>query len=543
MTDRMRSESSTAQSRIRTEWLKCAASPAYFATNYVQIHCVSTGAAGGPAQAAGGWTPFKLWPAQIRTLACMAHASRLVVLKARQLGLSWLALSYALWLLDFRAPSSVLLFSLKEAEAVELLDRLRGMYRRLPHWLQARGAVQNSGTRFELSTGSRALAFSTRGGRSYSGSLAIVDEADFIPDLAQFLNAVKPTVDGGGQLFLISTSDKRRPLSPFKNLFRAASNAGQRDSRSTMDGAGAYEAVFLPWQARPDRDEDWYARTKAEMFAQRGSDDDFFAEYPATAEEALAPLQLDRRIPYAWIKEILDCRFSVLDCPGSDYAATSGRPAAPTAGWAQSEICGPESSIPALPGLAVYVLPETGREYVIGADPAEGNPHSDDSAATVLDASSGEECASLAAKIEPTVFAGYLGRLARWYNGAAILPERNNHGHTVIAALRAAGEHRVLCGHDGKPGWLSNSKGKTLLYNALADAVRDMTCALHSAETASQIASIEASSLRAAEGLPDDRADSFALAVAAAAQGNLGAQPAHIAPAADPLADADSTAF
>ncbi len=66
-----------------------------------------------------------------------------------------------------------------------------------------------------------------------------------------------------------------------------------------------------------------------------------------------------------------------------------------------------------------------------------------------------------------------MGRLARWYNGAAILPERNNHGHTVIAALREAGEHRVLCGYDGKLGWLSNVKGKVILYNQAADAMRD----------------------------------------------------------------------
>ena len=77
-------------------------------------------------------------------------------------------------------------------------------------------------TRWILSNGSRALAFSTRSGRSYTGTLALVDEADFVPELSQFLNAVKPTIDGGGQLFLVSTSDKKRPISTFKNLFRAA---------------------------------------------------------------------------------------------------------------------------------------------------------------------------------------------------------------------------------------------------------------------------------------------------------------------------------
>ncbi len=73
-----------------------------------------------------------------------------------------------------------------------------------------------------LSNGSRALAFSTKGGRSYTGTFALVDEADFVPELSQFFNAVKPTIDAGGQLFLVSTSDKKRPISTFKNLFRAA---------------------------------------------------------------------------------------------------------------------------------------------------------------------------------------------------------------------------------------------------------------------------------------------------------------------------------
>ena len=42
------------------------------------------------------------------------------------------------------------------------------------------------------------------------------------------------------------------------------------------------------------------------MHAQRGTDDDFFAEYPATPEEALAPEQLDRRLPLAWVLAVSD---------------------------------------------------------------------------------------------------------------------------------------------------------------------------------------------------------------------------------------------
>ena len=95
----MQPERPIPRSQIPVEWLKCAASPAYFTTCYVWIYrASSSGVDDLPA-----WAPFDLWPAQVRTLRRMARASRLVVLKARQLGLSWLALAYALWLMTFRA--------------------------------------------------------------------------------------------------------------------------------------------------------------------------------------------------------------------------------------------------------------------------------------------------------------------------------------------------------------------------------------------------------------------------------------------------------
>jgi len=60
---------------------------------------------------------------------------------------------------------------------------------------------------------------------------------------------------------------------------------------------------------------------------------------------------------------------------------------------------------PPVPNLTVFAVPVPGRKYVIGADPAEGNPTSDDSAATVLDVETGEEVATLAGKFELALFA------------------------------------------------------------------------------------------------------------------------------------------
>jgi hypothetical protein len=525
----------------RHEWLRCLHSPAYFTANFIWIYNATE----------RDWIPFTLWPAQLDVLDRMEQESKLVILKARQLGISWLSLAYALWLLVFMAPATILIFSLKEGEAIELLSRLKGMYQRLPTWMRARIVVKSSDTYLELSTGSRALAFSTKGGRSYTGSLALVDEADFIPDLSTFLNGVKPTIDAGGKLFLISTSDKKRPVSTFKNLYRAARKLATNftnDTNQTLreiggiggkdlgeireiggKTAGDYAAVFLPWHARPGRTAEWHDKTKAEMFAQRGTHDDFYAEYPATAEEALAPEQLDRRLPFDWLKLCIDERPRIVLSPL--------HPSGPH--YLPDDIDAVPNGIyepPALPGLQLYELPDPDSHYVIGADPAEGNPNSDDSAAVVLHAASWAEVATLTGKFEPGVFGSYLDQMATYYNGADVLPERNNHGHTLIRALLESGKCRVLSGYDGKPGWLTNIKGKPLLYDLTAQAIKDAACRIRSPETASQLASIEASTLSAPEGLHDDRATAFALAIAALASGTANAAASsHSAPPLDAI--------
>ena len=493
----LRESSGSSESRFRhlkVQWLAYSQDPATFVRDCVYIYD-ATGQ---------DWIKFDLWPAQVETLTAMAASRKLVILKARQLGISWLSLSYALWLMLFRSPATILLFSLREEESKELLWRLRGMYDRLPPHLHARAVTHSNETRWILSNGSRALAFSTRSGRSYTGTLALVDEADFVPELSQFLNAVKPTIDAGGQLFLVSTSDKKRPISTFKNLFRAA-----------VEGTGDYRHIFLPWWSRPGRDEAWRQSVQAEMYAQRGTHDDFYAEYPASAEEALAAEQLDRRLPYDWLQ----------DCAETDGAI------------AQS-YAGRMTDAPAVPRLVVWEEPILGHRYVIGADPAEGNPNSDESAATVLVALTWAQVAELAGKIEPSTFAGYLDELGRWYNSADVLPERNNHGHLLIRELQRLGSLRVLEGYDGKPGWLSNIKGKPLLYGLVADAVRTGACMIRGSETAAQLASIEASTLHAPQGLHDDRADAFALAVAAVAwKPDFG--PSTVVTRMDPLSEYD----
>jgi hypothetical protein len=461
--------------RFKIEVLKCRKSFTYFCDTYCQI--LSDSGQGGE------WVPFRLWPEQRRVAGLLQEHRLVAVLKARQLGLTWLVLAFALWLMLFHPIATVLLFSRRDDEAVDLLTvRLRGMHDRLPAWLKANKFLTDNDHEWALASGSRALAFPTTAGDSYTATLAIVDEADLCPDLDRLMRAVKPTIDGGGRMVLLSRPDKSKPLSPFKRIYTAA--------QQRLNG---WTAVFLPWNARPDRNAAWYTSQQQDIFSRTGAVDDLYEQYPTTDAEALAPRSLDKRLPAAWLQQCFQ----------------EEKPIDPTGSYA------PMYCLPPIAGLVVYTRPRPGRQYVIGADPAEGNPTSDDSALCVLDTTTGEEVAALAGKVEPSVFAQHIATLSRWYNEATVLCERNNHGHAVLLALRGVGGITLLSGHDGKEGWMSSTLGKTQMYDNCADAFKNKEVVLHSFGTFSQLASIDGNTLRAPDGEHDDKADAFALAVCA----------------------------
>lgn len=449
----------------KAEWAKCKESLPYFVSRYCLIFNATI----------KRWIPFKLWAAQEETLQSFLEENLIIVLKARQLGLTWLSLCYLLWQIIFHPSATVLIFSKRDDEAIELLTRLKEIHNHLVPWLQEK-VIGSNDHMWRLQNGSSARAFPTTGGRSYTASHVLIDEADFMPGFGKVINAVQPTIDAGGQMLIISTVDKDQPNSGFKSMYRAA-RAGETQ----------YYPIFVPWYARPSRTKTWYEARVADSIAQTGTMDSVYQEYPATEEEALALNSTNKRFAATWLA-----------------IAFREHPKFPSG--------------PAIQGLTIYKPVERGKRYVIGADPAEGNPSSDDSAATVLEVDTGEEVASLRGKFEPGVFAAHLDTLGIWYNKAPVMVERNNHGHAVLLALFTTKRLRRLMGRDGKVGWLNNALGKTVMYDGLAETLRDnalaevKTTLIHTRETFTQLGSIEGATLSAPEGDMDDLADSFALA-------------------------------
>lgn len=81
--------------------------------------------------------------------------------------------------------------------------------------------------------------------------------------------------------------------------------------------------------------------------------------------------------------------------------------------------------------------------YVIGADPAEGLEHGDDSALCVIDRVRRRVCACARTGLDPDEFAQLIAALGRYYNGAWINVELNNHGYAVLMQLRKLGYGRL----------------------------------------------------------------------------------------------------
>lgn len=442
---------------------KCYRSPQYFIQNYCHIYDTVE----------GGWVPFELWPAQVAALDIIHNNQLSVVLKARQIGLTWLVLAYALWCMIFRPIASILIFSKRDIDAIYLLseDRLRGMYDRLPDWMRQSHSINTDNAHeWSMENESTARSFPTSAGDSYTATLAIVDEADLSPDLNSLLRAVKPTISNGGKMVLLSRADKDKPVSDFKKIYMDA-----------KIGKNPWAHIFLPWYVHPRRTPKWYELEKQDIQSRTGSLDDLYEQYPATDTEAMKPRSMDKRIPYEWLELA--------------FQETEG-----------------DNSV-GLTGLTVFGKPEDKHMYVIGADPAEGNPNSDESSATVLDVNTGEEMAVLAERLQPNTFADYLEKLAGFYNNASVLVERNNHGHAILLKLSEDGFEGTLNGFDGRPGWHSTTRGKALLYTHCTKAVQEKDVIIHDFLTMQQLSSIVGSTLKAPEEEHDDRATSFALAV------------------------------
>lgn len=202
---------------------------------------------------------LKLYPKQEEYLECL-WANRLVAsYKSRQTGVTTITEAFVLQYALFNDNKEIVIISKAEQEAIKFLDAVYYMYNHLPFFLrrQYSKAVKKS---FHLGTVNKAtkinvLTSTSKSGRSFSATILILDEAEFIDHADDLWAAAQPTLSAtGGQAIVISTPWK------YKSWFWKVCH-GEEDA--------AFKKFKINWSDIPGRDQEWYDAQCAELHYDR----------------------------------------------------------------------------------------------------------------------------------------------------------------------------------------------------------------------------------------------------------------------------------
>jgi hypothetical protein len=389
-------------------------------------------------------TRFDLNAAQRELLEVLQTSDRVIVLKARQLGVSTLTRAWHFWKAYIAdEPRQYAVLSHTRASAEELHRIERTFYENLPQPL--RKPLRRSSVRtlkFE-DTGAQVTTYtaSGRGGtRSFAMNSAHLSEFAFYENQEEVMATVMAAV-GDGQVVIESTP----------NVFGDMFHTLVEGARS---GENGWKLVFFPWymhdayQMEPEgtfrmseearRLQDEYDLSDAQMYWRQTQirtlgKAKFRREYPCSIEECFRG-SARSFFDAAKLKEI-----EPLDLGSREHRMYSD----------------------ALPG----------DKYIIGVDVGAG-VGGDSSAVTVVSASTRQPVYHYVDnQISPTRLAEKLLDFQKQYNDAKLIVESNNHGMMVLHRLREL-RVRHLYLENGKD-FKTSPRTRPLMFDSLREAVED----------------------------------------------------------------------
>lgn len=363
----------------------------------------------------------KSWFWQREVLDWALEHNFTIILKGRQLGVTWIFAGEALDVALTMPGSQVLCYSINEDEASVLVNRIWDMYQSLPEHLKfgtkvlkpARGHRPHTDIELlhpdgRVSTIS-GMASTPKAGRGRTAALIILDEYAFHQWAQSNWKSVIPAVADGARVRIISTAN---------GVSNETTGGGNFYHHLWVNAGTTYKGLkrkFLKWDLHPQRDEQW--RSNLVM-----KEDDKDQEYPNTAEEAFL---LSGR-PYFDRSALKHYAEHVRD-PVLRGVFVEDEERLPRRATFEKH---PEGDV------FIFELPIDDHDYAIGADSATGRG-TDFSTAGVIDLATGAPVAQIKTKLEPDLFAAQLHYLGKLYNSAIIAPEdQGGYGIPVITALR-----------------------------------------------------------------------------------------------------------
>lgn len=343
-----------------------------------------------------------------------------LILKARQLGITWIVMAIELWHLLFRPGSHCVAYSYNEEQSKKLITRAWLMYNSLPAALRAHVEVL-SPERGEPSEWIRvrhkesglvstiqSLPATKKAGHGDTITFGLMDEAAYQDYCKQIFTACLPaTARGNARLVVNSTANGvGNPETEEGNFYSVL--------YQTMRTRGI-EFCFMPWHAEPTRDLAWY-----EKHAMKLGEVERNRQYPLGEQDAFmlsGQLFFDREALAYYRHE------------GIRRPSLKGQ-------FVQHGIRKLDWMSLRDGVIEVWEQPVQGRKYGLAVDTSTGRGQ-DFTSMGVFDLESGAMVAELHAKIDAARAHVQCFALGRWYNTAKIMVERQGgYGEALITLLR-----------------------------------------------------------------------------------------------------------
>ena len=423
---------------VRDEYSKCASDPRYFMRRYCYIqHKIR------------GRMLFDLYPFQDETIQTLRDKDRVIILKARQIGISTVVACYSLWVTLFHSDKTVLVIATKQETAKNLIAKAQFAYEHLPVWLRS-PYKENNKLNLKFKNGSEIKAVSSSGdaGRSEAVSLLIIDEAAHIDRAEEIWISAQSTLATGGRSIIIST--------PFGvgNFFHSTWTQSENKEND-------FARVKLNWRVHPDRDDEWYQKEYA-LLGDRGFRQEYEAEFLGSGNT---------------VYETTDIMF---------YKETYKMDPIEKRGFDGN--------------LWIWEQPNYTKPYLLVADVARGDGL-DSSTFHVLEGNTCTQVAEYKGKLDTTDFGHMLIEVGTFYNDALIVVENATQGWAVLQVIINRGyknlfymsedplvveQGRLLTNkwtqYDRKkvPGFTTSNKTRPLIISKLDEYLRSKTVIIHS---------------------------------------------------------------
>lgn len=441
------------------EIVKCRNSPKYFINNYCMLR-----------RPMGPKMPFNTYRYQDIVLDQFLSNTFNIILKARQMGLSWLVAAYSLWLAIFFEDKSILMISIKDKTAKALLKKVKILYNALPDFLKFE-LEDNNMSRMAFCTGGEieSVPTSEEAGRSDALSLLIIDEAAYVRWLDKIWASALPTLSTGGSAIILSTPNG------MGNYYYDLWN-------KSVEGKSLFNPIRLHWWYHPDRDANWLRVQKANMHPMQVAQE-FLGDFIASGNlvldaEALRALQDE----CAMIQPI-----EVL------YPEVTG----------EDESC----------GLHIFEKPSPKKDYLMPIDLSQG-VGGDYNAAHVIDKETGLQVAEYRSKLPLNVFNSKVYELGMMYNHALAAPERNSMGIATVHYFQENDYPRMYEYADpmkrangSQLGFPTNSVTRPILIDKLQTCIQEGVSGIQGIRTVNEMLSFAWSKKGKAEAQPGKHDD------------------------------------